>query len=115
MKFLILMFNDEEAWNAQSPAEQEAAVAKLEQFSQDLRAKGAFVDSHGLEPGREAVSVRRLPGGGRSLTDGPYAETKELVGGYYVIQCDSRSEAVEWLERLPLVTWNAELRRVQGD
>jgi hypothetical protein len=112
MKFLLLMYNDEAAWDRLSKPEQDAAVAGLMGFGETLAERGILVASHGLAPRGEAVSVRRTANGGRAVTDGPYAETREVAGGYYVIECASAAEAVEWAKRLPLVTWGVEVRRI---
>ena len=113
MKFMLLMFNDQSAWDQLTKSEQDGAVESLMKFGEELAAEGKMLASHGLAPPGEAVSVRRREGGDRLVVDGPYAETKEVVGGYYLIECDSKEEAVDWLKRLPLVTWGAEVRQVR--
>ena len=112
MKFLLMMYNDEAAWNRLSKAEQDAAVQGLFAFDEVLKQAGKMVTSHGLVPSNEAVSIRRRKDGGRIVTDGPFAESKEVTGGYYVIECDSKEEAVEWGKKVPLTTWGVEVRRI---
>jgi len=112
MKFMMLMFMDFPAWNRLSKAEQDAAVGNLMQFSEELRAAGKLVLTQGLAPSTEAVSIRKGNNGSRIVTDGPFTETKEAAGGYYVIECASREEAVEWGKKLPLATWGVEIRRI---
>jgi len=112
MKFMLLMYNDEAAWNRLTKSEQDAAVGDLMHFGDELAAQGRLLLSQGLAPGHEAVSVRLRQDGGRTVVDGPFAETKEIVGGYYVIECTSRAEAVEWAKKLPLATWGVEVRRI---
>jgi hypothetical protein len=113
MKFLLLMYNDEAAWNRLGKSEQDAAVEGLMKFGAELGANGKLVESHGLEMTPDAVAVRRCADGTRLVVDGPYAESREVVGGYYVVDCASKAEAVEWAMRLPLVTWGVEVRRIQ--
>jgi|SRR5581483_631663 len=112
MKFMLLMYNDEHVWNRMTPSEQEAAVDRLMRFSREVDAAGKLVLTQGLAPGAEAVSIRPSTGGGRIVTDGPYIETREVAGGYYIIECESRDEAVEWAMRLPLASWGLEVRRI---
>jgi hypothetical protein len=112
MKYLLLMFNDEAAWERLAKSEQDTAVEGLVGFGRELADQNKLIASHGLAPSSEAFSIRRRDA--PSVTDGPYAETKEVVGGYYLIECGSRAEALEWAKRLPLVTWGVEVRRVQG-
>src|SRR5262245_4932007 len=102
MKFMLLMFNNHAAWDRLSPAEQSAAVEGLMHFGDELAAQGKLLLTQGLAPPNEAVSVRLAADGGRTVVDGPFAETREVVGGYYLIECGSQAEAVEWAKKLPL-------------
>jgi len=113
MKFLLLMYNDEAAWERLAKSEQDTAVQNLMAFTEELAAHGKLVLSHGLGMSREAVSVKLRADGGRAVTDGPYAETKEHVGGYYVIECTSKTEAIEWTKKVPLASWGVEVRQIQ--
>ena len=69
-------------------------------FTRDLGAQGILVGSHELEPASTATSVR-VRGGETLVVDGPFAETKEQLGGYYVIEAESLDEALEWAARIP--------------
>jgi hypothetical protein len=66
----------------------------------ELEAEGKLVDSRRLRPSVEAATVR-LRNGKPVATDGPFCETKEVIGGYCVIECDSRDEAIEWAKKMP--------------
>ena len=112
MKFMLLMYNNETVWNRMTKAEQDAAVERLMKFSEQLSAAGKLILTQGLAPGVEAVSIRPGPGGERIVTDGPYVETREVAGGYYIIECASRDEAIAWGRRLPLASWGVEVRRI---
>jgi hypothetical protein len=96
MKFLLLLYGDEEAEAGLTAQERRAIVERHIEWSRRLRDDGVLVSSEALTPAREAVVVRR----GR-LSDGPFAETKEQVGGFYVLECGSRAEAVEYARRAP--------------
>jgi hypothetical protein len=117
MKFMLLMYNNETLWNLMTKGERDAAVDRLMKFSEQLRAAGKLILTQGLAPGVEAVSIRPRPGGERVVTDGPYVETREVetrevAGGYYIIECASRDEAIAWGRRLPLASWGVEVRRI---
>ena len=77
--------------------ERRAAVAG---YTQELRRAGVLVELSRLEPSSRGVRVR-FSGGNRLVTDGPFAETKEVIGGYWVIQVKSKEEAIEWAKRVP--------------
>lgn len=113
MKYLIAMFNDEGAWKQLSGMEQEEAVERLMKFSAALEAEGSLLLTHGLAASSEAVSIRASGDGEPTLVDGPFAETKEAIGGFYIVECGSKAEAVEILKRTPLASWGAELRQIQ--
>lgn len=78
----------------------------------DLQQQGKLVDSGPLGPKPEMVRIQAAKDGGRQVTDGPFTETKELLGGYYVIEAASRDEAVEWAKRIPLTTGCVEVYRI---
>jgi hypothetical protein len=98
MRFLFLIHGDGEAEAALTPDERRAIVAEHIAYADLLRERGAHVLGEALSG--EAVTVR--PGETPIVTDGPFAETKEGVGGFYVVECASREEAIELAGRVPL-------------
>ena len=98
MQFMMIVKagSDCEAGNKPS-AEVTAVVGK---YTQELRKAGALVELSRLHPSSKGARVK-LSGGGQIVTDGPFAETKELIGGYWVIRAESMKEAVEWAKRVP--------------
>ncbi len=78
----------------------------------ELTKQGKMVDCHPLRPAAEMVRIEAVKGGGRNVIDGPFIETKELLGGYYVIQAASRDEAVQWAKRIPLTTGCVEVYEI---
>jgi len=97
---MLLIYSEPGHWQAQ-PAETRAAV--YEEFfalTRELRERGALVSSHELQPVATAITVR-VEDGQPITTDGPFAETKEALGGYYLIDVDSQDEAIEWAARIP--------------
>ena len=111
MKYMVLIYGDE-GWAGRQPeAEQAAHLRRWAEHSQELQDAGVVRDGAALQPTATATTVR---GAGRPLvSDGPFAETKEQLGGYYVIEVDSRDEAVAWAKKCPaLVHGSVELRPV---
>jgi hypothetical protein len=97
MRFLFLIHGDREAEAALSADERRAIVGEHIAFASMLRERGVHVLGEALSG--EAAVVR--PGQRPFVTDGPFAETKEAVGGFYVVECGSRDEALEFAARVP--------------
>ncbi|HXJ33298.1 MAG TPA: YciI family protein [Candidatus Eisenbacteria bacterium] len=112
MKFLLMLISDELAWQSLPAAQQEAVVARHGTFERDLTAQGKFLGCNALGPSRDAKTVRLHSDGAHVVTDGPYAEAKELIGGYYLIECASMDEAVAWAKRVPNPFGSVEVRAV---
>jgi hypothetical protein len=97
MRFLFLILGDEVAERALSADERAGIIAEHGRFAGELRAKGALVAGDALADSREGAVVR--PRG--SVTDGPFAETKEQLGGYYIVECADREAAIELARGVP--------------
>ena len=100
MEFMALVYGDEAGWERLSEAERSAAYEGYMAVARDATAAGALVDASELEPTAAATSVR-VRNGEALVTDGPYAEVKESLGGYYLFSCDSIEEAVAWAAKIP--------------
>ncbi len=112
MKYLILMSVTEGDWDRLGPAEQEEVFRKHEAFEGALRREGKLVSSGRLAPAADARTVT-LRGDRRFVVrDGPFAETKEVVGGYYIIEAESLAEAVEWGKRGRFIAGSNEVRAI---
>ncbi|PYO01628.1 MAG: hypothetical protein DMD91_07040 [Candidatus Rokuibacteriota bacterium] len=101
MRYLLLSCSDDKAAPPLPRAEMDALIKEHMRFSEKLRTAGKAVVGEALRPESEASRIR-LKAGQRHVTDGPFAETKEALGGFYVIECDSREEALEWAKQVPL-------------
>ena len=77
------------------------AVEAMTRYNKSLQEAGVLLDLNGLHSPEEAVRIA-FPGGRPQVVDGPFAETKELVGGYWIIDVKSREEAIEWAKRCPI-------------
>lgn len=115
MKYMILMTVRDEAWAELSSAEQEQIFERHTKVSRVLGESGKLLGSHRLRPVAEARTVRKMSNGRIELIDGPFCETKEAVGGYYLIDCDSIDEAIRWAERLRFMPGANEVRAVWED
>jgi hypothetical protein len=80
------------------PSEQ--LLAAMGKYNQELMKAGVLLDGSGLHPSSKGARIR-ISGGKRTVIDGPFAETKELIAGYWIIQVKSKEEAIEWAKRIP--------------
>ncbi len=101
MKYMLLIYLEENA--ALSDSEREACYVKSAQLARDLHANGNYVAASPLHPVSTATSVR-LREGKRLVTDGPFAETREQLGGFYLIEARDLDEAIGIAERIPVAT-----------
>ena len=97
MKYMLLVYLDEHAMTEQ---EREHCYVESAQLTQDLNARGQYLSASPLHPVSAATSVR-VRDGKRVVTDGPFAETREQLGGYYVIDAKDLDEAMGIAERVP--------------
>jgi hypothetical protein len=88
-------------------------VEAMARYNEELRKAGMLLALDGLHPPSDGGTVRFSTDGEATVTDGPFAEAKEVVGGYWVIQARSREEALEWASRCPARDCAIEVRRVQ--
>ena len=100
MKFLALIYADESNYANATPEQLAAVMAAHGAFGEAAGKAGVMVGGEGLEPTAAATTVR-VRDGERLLTDGPYAETKEQIGGYYLLECKDLDEALEWAAQIP--------------
>ena len=100
MQYMLLIYG--EAGGAESLAEDELRALYQEYFrlGDDLRSQNKLVSSEELAPTTMATTVQ-VRSGDTLVTDGPFAETKETLGGYYLIEADSLDEAIEWASKIP--------------
>jgi hypothetical protein len=100
MEYVLLIYGEEENWSNLPADEQEAMYEEYFALTRDLRAKDKLLASNELHSVTTATTVA-VRNGEALVTDGPFAETKEVLGGYFVIDAESLDEAIEWAERIP--------------
>jgi hypothetical protein len=115
MKFIALVYGDEAGWEKRSGDERSELLGRYMSLSDEMRAADVYVDANQLTPTRDATSVR-FRDAETLVVDGPYAEVKEALGGYYLLECDSLDDALDWAARIPAAEDGAvEVRPVYVD
>jgi hypothetical protein len=100
MQYMLLIYNDPQGWESMSEAERGEIYNAYGTFTAELQASGKMVAGDALQATDTATSVR-VRDGETLTTDGPFAETKEVLGGYYLIDVESLDEALEWGSKVP--------------
>jgi len=100
MKYMFLIYTEESNESQMPPAEREAMMAEYFAFTAEAREQGVLVAGDELKPTSTATTLR--PHGNQlTTTDGPFAETKEQLGGFYILECQHMDEAVNWAAKIP--------------
>ncbi|HEX9706862.1 MAG TPA: YciI family protein [Steroidobacteraceae bacterium] len=100
MRFVCLGCLDKDAWGKLSAAEQQSLIAECTDFDKELYAQGHFAGGFALQDSAAATTLR-WEGGKASLTDGPFAETKEMLGGILILEAKDKGEALRIMSRHP--------------
>lgn len=100
MKYLCLIYDEEKKLEALSKAEVDALMSEYFAFTNAIRGSGHYLGGNDLQPTRNATTIR-VRNGQTSMTDGPFAETKEQLGGYYLIEARDLNEAIQIASRIP--------------
>lgn len=100
MQYLLLLYSNENGWQSLTPAQQEQGKAAYRAYTEALQKAGALKGSNRLRPTASATTVRNADGKA-SVLDGPYTETKEQLGGYYLIDVPDLDAAIAWAHRCP--------------
>ena len=100
MQYLLLIYEAETMWDALPEAEANAIFGEYAKFTEDIKTSGHYRAGEALQPTRTATTVR-VREGKPQLTDGPFAETREQLGGYYLIEAKDLDEAAQIAARIP--------------
>ena len=100
MQYMLLLYSEEAGWERLSQGEQEQAIAAYGAFTEALKKSDALVSSSRLRPSSSATRVQVVNGKSQVL-DGPYADAKEQLGGYYLIEAPDLDAAISWASRCP--------------
>ena len=100
MQYMLLIYTEPGSWSSFSEEERNAMYEDYFALTRRLGDQGKLVSSHELQPSSTATTVQ-VKDGDTAVTDGPFAETKEVLGGYYLIEAESLDEAIEWAAQIP--------------
>jgi hypothetical protein len=100
MKYLLLIYTDEAADARKPEVEQQAEMNAYFAYTDQVKNAGALRGADALHPTSTATTVR-VRGGKLTTVDGPFAETKEQLGGYYLLECKDLDEAIQWAAKIP--------------
>ena len=100
MKYLLMIYTNEQQDAQRTPEEQEANMGEYFAFTNEIREAGVMLGGEALQSTTTATTVR-VRQGQTASTDGPFAETKEQLGGYYLLDCDNLDEAIKWAAKIP--------------
>jgi hypothetical protein len=109
MRFMVLVKASEESEAGEMPSQE--LLEEMGRYNEELAKAGVMLAGEGLHPSSKGVRVR-FSGRERSVIDGPFAETKELLAGFWLIEAKSLEEAIEWVKRAPMDDTELEIRQV---
>ena len=110
MRFMVIVKATEATENGVMPTQQ--GLAEMGAFNEELVKAGVMLAGEGLHPSSKGARVRFDTDGAASVTDGPFAETKELVAGFWILEVSSREEVIEWVRKAPFRDGEIEIRQV---
>ncbi|HXT16093.1 MAG TPA: YciI family protein [Gemmatimonadaceae bacterium] len=100
MQYLLLIFDNEQQWASYPPSEMQQIMGEYRSLTQSLAQSGSYKGGNQLQPVNTATTIR-VRNGKRQTTDGPFAETREQLGGYYLVDAPNLDEAIAIAERIP--------------
>ena len=109
MRVMVLIKANKESEAGEMPSQE--LLSQMMTFNEELVKAGVMLAGEGLHPSSKGKRVR-FEGAKRTVTDGPFAETKELIAGFWLWQCKSKAEAIEWLKRAPFEETEVEIRQI---
>jgi hypothetical protein len=112
MRFMLTLIGPEGGWEEITPEQMADEMKNWERFGKQAVEAGAFIAGDGLQPTSEGKTVRGGRDEERVVTDGPFAESKEQIGGFYLLECQDMDEALEWAKKVPIRGGAIEVRPV---
>src|SRR6188474_531568 len=110
MQFMLSLIAEERAWEDVTPEEVKRNLAEMGKFNAELTEAGAFVTGGGLQERAMGTTVHYGEDSEPVVTDGPFAETKEQLAGFWLVECESLDEALAWAKKVPLRSGHIEIR-----
>jgi hypothetical protein len=112
MKYLLTLWGDESRYADRTPEQMAEAMKHWDAYTNEAKDAGAFLGGEGLEPIATATTVEIQVSGEPIVSDGPFAETKEQLGGFYLLDCENLDEAIAWAKKIPMPGGKVEVRPV---
>jgi len=110
MRFMVLVKANKDSEAGILPDDK--AIVRMGKFNEQLMKAGVLLAGEGLHASSKGARIKFTPGGKTTVTDGPFAETKELLAGFWMVQMKSRDEVIEWFKRCPPDVGEIEIRQV---
>ena len=110
MRFMVIVKANEDSENGVMPTEQQ--LAEMGTYNEELVKAGVMLAGEGLHPSSKGARVHFDKDGASTVIDGPFAETKELVAGFWILEVSSREEVIEWVKKAPFRNEEIEIRQV---
>jgi hypothetical protein len=114
MKYLLALIGDESSFADRTPEQQAEAMRAWDDYTRATIDAGVHVGGEGLQPSSTATTVQIRESGEPIVSDGPFAETKEQLGGYYLLDCKDLDDALAWAKRIPMPGGTVEVRPVMN-
>jgi hypothetical protein len=112
MKYLLALIGDESRYADRPPEDMQEAMKAWDAFTNEAIEAGVHLGGEGLQPSATATTVKIQESGEPIVSDGPFAETKEQLGGYYLLDCTDLDEVLEWAKKIPMPGGTVEVRPV---
>jgi hypothetical protein len=112
MRFMVSLIFDEAQMDEVTREQMEQIAAEMNRYNDELREAGVYAAGEGLAPSSMARTLRWGEAGKPVATDGPFAESKEQLGGFWILRCQDLDEAVEWAAKAPITNGALEVRPV---
>jgi hypothetical protein len=112
MKYLLTLYHDESRVADRSPEQMRETMQQWDAYTNAVSEAGVHLGGEGLQPSATATTVKIQESGEPIVSDGPFAETKEQLGGFYLLDCENLDDALAWAKRIPMPGGTVELRPV---
>jgi hypothetical protein len=112
MKYLLTLYGDERRFAERTPEQLAEGMKAWDEYTRSAIDAGVHLGGEGLQPSSTATTVQIPESGDPIVTDGPFAETKEALGGYYLLDCRDLDDALAWAKRIPMPGGTVEVRPV---
>jgi hypothetical protein len=112
MKYLLTLHGDESRYADRTPEQLAEGMKAWDAYTREAIEAGVHLGGEGLQPSATATTVRIDEGGDTLVSDGPFAETKEQLGGYYLLDCEHLDAAIAWAKKIPMPGGTVEVRPV---